>query len=145
LRDPRDSESKAASILKRKYLESTRKLRSAQPVEYVSLYEAYKGKLEVKLAGGDTHRFDEHEVKSLLEVVPPYFWKLVKLPLLLRYERPREGPARYVVVGDVWQHRLAELMLRGDYSVDGVSEMSVTEFKKLVARYSSLIFVSIHL
>lgn len=135
----------AAKIVRQEYLRSARMLQASLPAETVSLYDASKGRLAVKLHSGELHIMDEGEVKRLLEIVPPYFWKLVKIPLLLRYERPGGGPPQYTVMGDSWQRRLVELMLRGDYSESGIAALTVSDFKKIASKYPSLIFVSISL
>ena len=67
------------------------------------------------------------------------------MPLMLRYVKSSDGGSRYEVQGDVWQRRLVEIMLTGSYSVSGLSEISVSEFKKIVARYPSMVFVSLTL
>lgn len=133
----------ASRIIRQKYLDSARRLRSSLPAEAVSLYEASRGRLRVRLYSGEVHEMDRGEVERLLSEVPPYFWKLVKVPVVLRYEKPGGGPARYVVLGGSWQRRLVEIMLRGDYSEAGVESLSVSEFQRIVSKYPSLVFVSI--
>ncbi len=135
----------AAKIVRQEYLRSTRMLQASLPAESVSLYEASKGRLTVKLHSGEVHVMDEGEVRKLLEVVPPYFWKLVKIPVLLRYEKPGGGPSQYTVMGDSWQRRLVEIMLIGDFSESGLDALTVSDFKKIASKYPSLIFVSISL
>jgi len=78
-------------------------------------------------------------------VVPPYFRPFMRVPILLSYVKEEDGAARYLVMGDRWQRRLAELMVRGDYSSEGVTELSVDEFVKLLREFRSLVFVSLSL
>ncbi len=134
----------ASDLIRQKYLDSARKLRSSLPAEAVTLYEASKGRLSVRLQSGELHHMDKSEVERLLNAVPPYFWKLVKIPVVLRYEKPGgKGPARYVVLGGPWQRRLVEIMLRGDFSERGVEALTVSDFQRIAGKYSSLLFVSI--
>jgi len=134
-----------AKLIERRYLEAARRLSALLPREQVSLQDLAGGVRRVPLVGGDFHEVSDEEVERLLSVVPPYFWRHMKVPLILRYVKRSDGSGRYEVQGDAWQRRLAELMLTGSYTVSGVSEVSVSEFKRLVARYPSLVFVSLTL
>ena len=134
-----------ARIIRQRYMESARRLSASLPAETITLHEASAGRLAVKLHGGDVHEMDPGEVRELLSLVPPYFWKLMRIPVLLRYEKPGGGPGRYVVVGGPWQRRLVEIMLRGDYSEEGLREISVSDFQRLVSRFRSIVFVSLSL
>ncbi|MCE4604334.1 MAG: DUF61 family protein [Aeropyrum sp.] len=130
-------------LVESKYREAASRLSQNLPAEHVSLYEASRGRLGVRLHSGDEHVMEPSEVESLLEITPPYFWKLAKIPIVLRYEKRASGSARYVVQGDSWTRRLVELMVRGEYGPEGVRELSVSEFKKLIARYKTLFFVTL--
>ncbi len=129
-------------IVEKKYREDLRRLHSQWPREQVSLEEAHAGKTVVPLIGGGLHKFDPRELEDLFSLVPPYLWHLVKIPVLLRYERI--GNKRYYrVLGGVWQKRLVELMLDGDYSYEGIELLTITRFKALLTRYKSILFVTL--
>ncbi|BAN90847.1 DUF61 family protein [Aeropyrum camini] len=126
-----------------RYRETAKRLAQNIPRETVTLYEASRGRVRITLYSGETHILDRAEVQSILEIAPPYFWKLARIPIVLRYEKTASGVARYVVQGDSWQKRLVEIIVRGDYSPEGLGELTVSQFQKLVARYRSIFFVTI--
>ena len=133
---------KGSKIIEEKYKDSVRRLSAYWPQEFPTLTQLEEGKKSIRLASGATHEFDPGEVERLLELVPSYFKDFMKVPVLFRYEKIG-GRARYRVLGDYWQRRLVELMLTGDYSYEGVEELSVDEFIALLSRYKSLVFVTI--
>ncbi len=126
----------------RRYREEVRKLQAYWPAESVTVAEAAAGRKRVRLHSGDTHFFDDSEVEDVASRVPVYMRELARLPILFMYHRDRSG-ARYLVLGDQWQRRLVEILLRGEFSYDGVRELRVSEFIELARRYRSLIFVRI--
>jgi len=126
------------------YREEVRKLQASWPTRQLSLREL-KGTPFIELTDGTLHEFNQEEVDRLLSQVPEYFWDFMAIPLLLYYMRTESGFAKYTVVGNRWQMRLAEIMLRGDYSANGVSELGIDEFLEIIRKYRSLVFVSLHL
>lgn len=128
--------------LERKYREDLRRLSQYWPAETVTLEEASRGRLEIRLHGGLRHRFSRDEVERLLGEVPEFLWRSLRLPLLLRYEIAGTV-AYYRVLGDRWQRRLAEIMLRGEYSYEGLERMRVSEFQLVLKKYRSLVFVGL--
>ncbi|AMD31139.1 MAG: DUF61 family protein [Acidilobus sp.] len=126
------------------YREEVRKLQASWPTRQLSLREL-KGTPFIELTDGTLHEFNQEEVDRLLSQVPEYFWDFMAIPLLLHYMRTESGIAKYTVVGNRWQMRLAEIMLRGDYSANGVSELGIEEFLEIIRKYRSLVFVSLHL
>jgi len=130
--------------VERKYRDDLRRLSHYWPAEEVTIEELSRGRRWVRLHSGDRHLFADDEVDRLLERVPFYFHRLMSVPITLRYVRDSTG-GRYVVLGGPWQRRLVEILLRGDYSYDGVGELRVSEFMKLNREYRSLIFVSVSL
>ncbi len=134
-----------ARIIERRYLESARRLSTMLPREQISLQQLAAGARRIMLINGEVHEISDEEASRLLEVVPPYFWRHMRVPLMLRYVKSSDGGSRYEVQGDVWQRRLVEIMLTGSYSVSGLSEISVSDFKRIVARYPSMVFVSLTL
>jgi len=133
---------RARRAVEKRYQEDLRRLRAYWPAEQVSLADLARGRRSVRLHSGDTHAFSDDEVERLLARVPVYFHENMTVPLLLRYSR-RGGQARYLVIGGPWQRRLAEILLRGTYSFEGVAELRVSEFMELARRYKSLIFVGL--
>lgn len=136
---------RAARIIERRYLESTRRMSSLWPAEQVTILELARGARRIRLHSGDTHEISEEEALRLIDDVPQYFWGLMKVPILLRYVKSEAGFSYYEVQGDVWQRRLVEILLSGDLSASGRERLSVSEFKRLVSRYPSLVFVSVTL
>ena len=134
-----------ARIIERRYLESARRLSTMIPGEQLSLQQLAAGARRVRLLNGEVHEISDDEASRLLEAVPQYFWRHMRVPIMLRYVKSGDGGSRYEVQGDVWQRRLVEIMLTGSYSVSGLSEISVSDFKKIVARYPSIVFVSLTL
>ncbi len=134
-----------ARIIERRYLESARRLSTMIPKEQLSLQQLAAGARRIRLLNGDVHEISDDEASRLLEAVPPYFWRHMRVPLMLKYVKSSEGGSRYEVQGDVWQRRLVEIMLTGSYSVSGLSEISVSDFKKIIAKYPSMVFVSLAL
>ncbi len=127
----------------KKYRDDVKRLSQLWPAEQVTLEELYKGKRAVRLHSGETHVFDDEDVSRILGEVPQYIWGLVRVPLLLQYVKYDDGTIRYRVAGDVWQRRLAELLVSGTLSSTGISELNVSSFTKLIARYKTMVFVSI--
>ncbi|MCE4618618.1 MAG: DUF61 family protein [Desulfurococcales archaeon] len=125
-----------------RYREELRKLSSYWPAEYVTLQELSEGKTTIRLQTGGSHTFSPDEVSKLLETIPTYFHKLMRVPITLRYERIG-GVSQYKVLGDQWQRRLVELLLTEKYSYQGKDVLSVNEFIQLLKKYKSLVFVSV--
>ncbi|GBF09488.1 hypothetical protein apy_12130 [Aeropyrum pernix] len=126
-----------------RYRETAKRLAQNIPRETVTLYEASRGRLTITLHSGEAHTLDKEEVEKILEAAPPYFWKLARIPIVLRYEKTPSGVARYVVQGDSWQRRLVEVIVRGDYTPQGLHELTVSQFQRIAARYRSIFFVTI--
>ncbi|MEB3774896.1 MAG: DUF61 family protein [Desulfurococcales archaeon] len=127
------------------YRRDASRLRQLLPDEYLTLEDLYQGARRIRLASGEIHELDPGEVERLLSEVPPYFWRLIKVPVVLRYTRYSDGSRRYVVSGDQWQKRLIEILLTGDYSSTGMEELDIQSFTRLLARYKTIIFVTITL
>ena len=133
---------KSRRIMEKKYRDEIRKLSLYWPAETVTLEEASKGKLKIRLQGGSTHSFSREEVEDLLRVTPSFLWPYLQIPLLLRYETI--GTVSYYrVLGGRWQRRLAEIMLRGSYSYEGVDRLKISEFRSILRKYKSLVFVGL--
>jgi len=128
-----------------KYRSDRIRLASLLPENQVTLEDLYKGVSNVRLKSGEIHVFDGVEVERLLSEVPQYFWRLMRVPLILKYVKYRDGSRKYIVVGDVWQRRLCEILVRGDYSSTGMAEIEVEDFIRLLARYKTIIFVTVTL
>lgn len=124
------------------YREEVRRLQVSLPSRQLKLSEL-PGSEGVPLLDGTFHQFEREDVERLLSEVPQYFWDFMKVPLLLYYVKTESNVSKYLVVGDRWQRRLAEIMLRGDYSSEGVSELTVDEFLAILRKYRSLVFVSL--
>jgi uncharacterized protein (UPF0216 family) len=136
------SEEGPARHITKVYTEEVRRLQASWPSKQARLREL-RNTDHIILNDGTSHEFDEDEVSRLLSQVPEYFWDFMTVPLLLYYVRTESGVAKYVVVGDRWQRRLAEIMLRGDYTAEGIGELSVDEFLIIIGKYRSLVFVSL--
>ena len=78
----------------------------------------------------------------LLKDTPPFLWPYLRLPLLLRYETVGTV-SYYKVLGSRWQRRLAEIMLRGSYSYEGLEKLKISEFREILKKYKSLVFVGL--
>ena len=128
--------------LEKRYREEIRRLSQYWPAESVTLEEASRGRLRIRLQNGLTHDFSREEVERLLGLVPEFLWESMRIPLLLRYEVVG-SVAYYRVLGDRWQRRLAEIMLRGSYSYDGLDRLRVSDFQRVLRRYRSLLFVGL--
>ncbi len=131
-----------ADRVRARWREEVRRLQARWPAEQLTLDEL-TGRSYIRLTDGTVHDMDPYEVKRLLQLVPSYFRAFMKVPLLVGYVRQEDGSARYVVMGDRWQRRLAEIMVRGDYSSEGLSELTVDEFVSLLKGFRSLVFVSL--
>ncbi|MGC9071759.1 MAG: DUF61 family protein [Acidilobus sp.] len=125
-----------------RWREEVRRIQSHWPAEQLTL-EELKSRASISLIDGTVHEMDPEEVARLLKIVPPYFRQFMKVPLLVGYVKEEDGTSRYVVMGDRWQRRLAELMVRGDYSADGIVELSVDDFVRLLMEFRSLVFISL--
>ncbi|ADL19720.1 hypothetical protein ASAC_1315 [Acidilobus saccharovorans 345-15] len=136
------SEEGPARHITKVYTEEVRRLQASWPSKQVRLREL-RDTDYIILNDGTSHEFDKDEVSRLLSQVPEYFWDFMTVPLLLYYIRTESGVAKYVVVGNRWQRRLAEIMLRGDYTAEGIGELSVDEFLVIIGKYRSLVFVSL--
>lgn len=136
-------EEKLRKIVERKYMEDTRRLSLYWPAETITLYELHSGRRSIRLQSGDLHELEKGEVEKLLEVVPKYYWKLMRVPLMLRYHKDEDGTVRFIVEGGIWQARLVELLVTGRVSSEGLTQLSLSEFSKLITSYKSLVFVTI--
>lgn len=141
--DQGGSPRRQSRIIEKRYIESARRIASMLPSEQITLQDLANGVTKIRLVNGVVHEISSEEARAILEAVPPYFWRHMKVPLTFRYVKTGDGSSRYEVQGDVWQRRLVEILLTGSYTVSGISELSVMEFKKLISRYSSLVFVSL--
>jgi len=113
------------------------------PSEHLYIDEVANGRTSVRLHSGDWHEFDPDDVTRLLSRVPRYFWKIMKVPIVLRYEKHENGYTRCLVEGDVWQRRLVELLVKGEVSSEGLEEVSIHQFRLLLGSYGSLVFVRV--
>ena len=138
-----ESNDKSIKTLQKKILDKINETQKLWPKESVNLIEISDGKTSVLLANNEYHEFDKEEIKTVLDTVPQYFWKFIKLPILLRYNKDSEGRSWYDVLGDVWQKRLVEILITGQYSYDGIQELDVEMFLKILKKFKSLIFVSV--
>jgi len=136
-------EERLRRVIERKYVEDSRKLSLYWPAETITIYDLYAGRRSIKLHSGDIHELDEAEVKRLLEAIPRYYWKLMRVPLMLRYHKEEDGTVKFIVEGGVWQARLVELLLAGRVSSEGLPHLSLSEFSRLIHYYKSLVFVTI--
>jgi len=134
---------KLKEVVERKYLEDSRRFSLYWPSETLTIHELSSGRRFVRLHSGDLHEFDESEIGELLEAIPKYYWKLMRVPLMLRYHREEDGSVKLIVEGDVWQARLVELLLTGNISSDGLQSLSINQFSKLVSKFKSLVFVTL--
>ena len=134
---------KIKKAVERKYVEDSRKLSLYWPAETITIYDLSLGRKSIRLHSGDLHEFDEGEVGRLLEITPKYYWKLMRIPLMLRYYKEEDGTVKLSVEGGVWQARLAELLLTGEVSSEGLKNLSLNQFSKLVSRYKTLVFVTL--
>jgi hypothetical protein len=138
-----ENDDKYIKNIQKKIMENINESQKLWPKEEISLNEVFNGKASVLLADNEYHEFDNEEIKEILQLVPQYFWKFIKLPLLFRYNKDTEGRSWYNVLGDIWQKRFVEILLTGQYSFDGIEELDVEMFLKILKKYRSLIFVSI--
>lgn len=130
-------------LIEARLREERRRLTSSLPSERLSLMDLKAGKRAVKLLSGELHELDGEEVERLLSLAPPYIWLNTHVPITLKYSKLDDGSVRITVEGDLWQRRLVELMLRGSFGVEGISEISVEEFRGLLSRYKTLFFISL--
>ncbi|MCS7107718.1 MAG: DUF61 family protein [Acidilobaceae archaeon] len=137
------SEEKLGEYLQRKFREEARRLAALLPAESLTLMELSRGKREVRLNSGELHALREEEVRALLSSVPPFLWLNCRVPLLLRYRREEDGRSLYLVEGGIWQRRLAEIMLSNNLTAEGKGELSPEEFRHLLGKYGSLVFVTL--
>lgn len=128
-----------------KYRRDAARLSTLLPESTLTIEDLSRGIREVKLYSGDTHVIDDEEARRLVEKVPPYFWQLMRVPIVFKYVRYQDGTRRYIVMGDSWQRRLVEILLTGDYSSDGLAELEIDEFATLLSRYKTIIFVTVSL
>ncbi|MCE4612826.1 MAG: DUF61 family protein [Desulfurococcales archaeon] len=126
-----------------KFRDDIKRLSLLWPSENVYIEEIAQGKTKIQLHSGDYHEFDSVEVSRLLSSVPKYFWKIMKLPIVLRYEKHESGYSRCVVEGDVWQRRLVELLITGSVSSEGIKEVSLSQLRFLLSNYGSMVFVRV--
>ena len=137
----------ASGRLRRKiedrFKDDIKRLSLLWPSEQVYIDEVARGRTKVQLHSGDYHEFDSNEVSRLLSSVPKYFWKIMKVPIVLRYEKQESGYSRCIVEGDVWQRRLVELLVTGSVSSEGLREVSLSQFRYLLSNYGSMVFVRV--
>ncbi len=134
---------KIREAIEKKYREDSRRLTLYWPAETITLLEVARGRKDVRLHSGDIHAFDEEELSKLLNTVPPYYWELMRLPVMLRYRRREDGTSEYAVEGGVWQKRLVELIIKGNVTSKGAESLNVQEFALLITSYKSLVFVTL--
>ncbi len=143
MRDAEELRSKnTRRLVERKYRNDIQRLSRCWPKEQVSLEEAYSGRNYIYLQNGEIHDFSQDEINLLASSIPRFLWRLVSLPLLLRYEVV-DTERYYRVLGNTWQKRLAEIMLTGDYSYSGKEKLTISEFSTILRKYRSLIFVNL--
>ncbi len=112
-----------------------------EPLEKPSLYEVLRGKMCIRLASGDMHCFDRREVLELARSIPWYMHKLVKLPIMLTYHRDEWG-SYFKLRGDSWCARALSALVGGNALLEKY-RLTVTEAETLLARFKTLVFVSI--
>ncbi len=136
--------SKPKEIITNKVRKDIGNLKSYWPKKTFTLTQIVKEKrYRIELINGDSHEIDEFQLRKILNLIPEYLWDLVKIPFTLRYEKDEDGRSWYVIVGDRWQRRAIELLLYKRLSSEGVKKLNIEEFKELIKKYNSLVFVSI--
>ncbi len=136
-------EHRSARKLYERVVREASRILASMPVEHKSLSTLLEEKKpSVRLADGTRHHMDEAELRDMAEHIPWYMRRLVKLPIIIVYERG-EKP-RYIVDGDVWSARAVSALLGGD-PLEERRELTLEEVESLIRRYKTLIFVTIRI
>ncbi len=136
-------EDRSARRLYERIVREASRILASMPAEHKSIAELLEeDEPSIRLADGTRHRIDESELQSMAERIPWYMRGLVKLPIIIIYERG-EKP-RYTVDGDVWAARAVSALLGGDPLVEK-RELTLEEVEELIRRYKTLVFVTIRI
>ncbi|GAB6147952.1 DUF61 family protein [Stetteria hydrogenophila] len=133
-------------LITSRYRHEVSKLQSYRPASTITLEKAMaSARPGVPLADGSFHEFDPWQLREMAGEIPRILWPLVNLPVTLTYERDSSGRAFFHVAGDIWQKRAVGLLLSGELTSEGRSELTVEEARLLLSKYRSLFFVSLRL
>ncbi|MEB3860888.1 MAG: DUF61 family protein [Desulfurococcales archaeon] len=128
-----------------KYRRDAARLSALLPQSRLTIEDLNRGERRIQLYSGDEHIIDDEEARKIISLVPPYFWRLMSVPIILKYIKYSDGTRKYLVMGDIWQKRLVEILVTGDYTSQGLEELEVEDFTRLLSKYKTIIFVTITL
>ena len=127
----------------RKYHREILSLNTSLPAKRRSLKDILETRdYFVTLKNGTRHRFDPVEIEKLSDRVPWYLYPRTMLPIIIEYV-DQGGKKVFRVAGDRWDRRIVEVLLRGEFSVEGVSVLEYGEVSRLLSLYKSLLTIII--
>jgi uncharacterized protein (UPF0216 family) len=96
----------------------------------------------IRLKNGTRHRLDPIEIDDLSNKIPWYLYPKTMLPIIIEYV-DQGGKKVFKVSGDKWDRRIVEVLLKGEFSVDGVNVLEYSEVSRLLSLYKSLLTIII--
>jgi uncharacterized protein (UPF0216 family) len=98
----------------------------------------------VHLKDGSIHRLDRDEITQAAERIPWYLHPRALIPIIIEYTTIGDKRV-FRVTGDKWDRRIVEVLLRGEFGVDGKSILEYREVAKLISLYKSLFTIILSL
>lgn len=105
------------------------------PAERVTLLEALRGKLKIRLNNGYFHELDPEEVRKFSSKIPLYLWSLVKVPIIIS---KLLNIGEYNISESEWDRKALTYILGRDFLY-----LTTVDVEELLKQYKTLIFISL--
>ncbi len=98
----------------------------------------------IELKDGTIHKLDKNEVSLAAQKIPWYLHLRTRIPIVIEYLSV--GDRRiFRVSGDKWDRRIVEVLLKGEFGLDGKRVLEYNEVARLISLYKSLFTIILSL
>ncbi|MCE4614135.1 MAG: DUF61 family protein [Desulfurococcales archaeon] len=98
----------------------------------------------IELKDGTIHKLDKNEVIYAAENIPWYLHPRTLIPIVIEYAAVGDKRV-FRVMGDKWDRRIVEVLLKGEFGVEGERILEYNEVAKLISLYKSLFTIILSL
>ena len=134
-----------SNFVVRKYQRDIVSLFNAIPRERKSLKHVIDAQdYAVELRDGTIHRLDKNEVMLAAQKIPWYLHPRTRIPIIIEYSSMGDKRV-FRVTGDKWDRRIVEVLLEGEFGLDGKRVLEYNEVARLISLYKSLFAIILSL
>jgi len=134
-----------SNFIIRKYQKDIVSLFNSTPRDRKSLKHILeKQDYTIELKDGTIHKLDKNEVSLAAQKIPWYLHPRTRVPIVIEYVSV--GDRRiFRVLGDKWDRRIVEVLLKGEFGLDGKRVLEYIEVARLISLYKSLFTIILSL